>query len=105
MFVLPGTSLLMIRSFAEHRAAPDADRRTAVVENAGVLGLLFLFNNLHVAHHERPGIPWYRLPGWYRRERQRLLEKNGGLVYHGYAEVVRKYLLHGHDQIIHPYLP
>lgn len=105
MFVLPGTSLLMIRSFAEHRAAPDADRRTAVVEQAGLFGLLFLFNNLHAAHHERPGIPWYRLPRWYRGERERLLQKNGGLIYRGYAEVMKRYLLHHHDQIVHPYRP
>ena len=72
-FWLPSMALLLLRSFAEHRAAAEARHRTAVVEAAPVLGLLFLFNNLHAAHHERPGLAWYRLPGWYRRERARLL--------------------------------
>ncbi len=101
-FWLPGMALLLLRSFAEHRAAPDAECRTAVVERAPVLGLLFLFNNLHAAHHERPGLAWYRLPNWYRQERDRLLAKNGGLVYRGYAEVARRYLLAPHDQSVHP---
>ena len=61
-FVYPGTALMLVRSFAEHRAESDIDERTAIVENAPVLGLLFLYNNLHVVHHERPGIPWYGYP-------------------------------------------
>ncbi len=101
-FWLPGMALLLLRSFAEHRAAPACGHRTAIVERAPVLGLLFLFNNLHAAHHERPGLPWYRLPGWYRGERARLLANNGGLVYRGYAEVARRYLLAAHDHPVHP---
>src|SRR6266852_3269082 len=57
--VYPGTSLLLVRSFAEHRAAPDVRQRIAIVENAWILGPLFLFNNLHAAHHERPDLAWY----------------------------------------------
>ncbi len=101
-FWLPGLALLLLRSYAEHRAAPESDHRTAVVEHAPVLGLLFLFNNLHAAHHERPALAWYRLPAWYARERARLLAKNGGLVYRGYAEVFGRYLLAPHDQLVHP---
>ena len=52
-FVYPGVSLAMVRSFAEHRAEPEVERRTAIVENARILGPLFLFNNLHAAHHLR----------------------------------------------------
>ena len=102
-FVLPGVSLLLIRSFAEHRAAPDEHHRTAVVEDAPVMGLLFLFNNLHAAHHERPGLAWYRLPAWYRQERERLLRDNGGLLYHGYLDVMRRFLVVPHDQPVHPF--
>jgi fatty acid desaturase len=101
-FWLPGLALLLLRSFAEHRAAPAAAHRTAIVEHAPIFGLLFLFNNLHAAHHERPGLAWYRLPAWYARERDRLIAENGGLVYHGYADVVRRYLLAPHDQPVHP---
>ncbi|KSB91839.1 hypothetical protein AS593_07385 [Caulobacter vibrioides] len=100
-FVYPGAALSLIRSFAEHRAHRDKDRRVAVVENAPLLGLLFLNNNLHAAHHDSPGTPWYRLPGRYARERSRLLSANGGLVYDGYAEVFRRYLLAPHDHHDH----
>ncbi len=71
--VYPGTSLLLLRSFAEHRAAYGVLERTAVVENSWIFGPLFLFNNLHAAHHERPSLTWYALPGWYRTNRDRLL--------------------------------
>ena len=60
-FVYPGTSLAMVRSFAEHRAAPEEERRTAIVENACISGPLFLFNNLHAAHHLRHRLPWYQI--------------------------------------------
>jgi fatty acid desaturase len=101
-FVYPGASLAMVRSFAEHRAMPEAERRTAIVENAWILGPLFLFNNLHVAHHLRHRLPWYQIPRFYRINRAALIERNGGLVYHGYFDVARRYLLRPHDSPIHP---
>ena len=101
-FVYPGTSLAMVRSFAEHRAAPEEERRTAIVENAWILGPLFLFNNLHAAHHLRHRLPWYQIPKFYRLNRAALIERNGGLVYRGYFDVARRYLLKPHDSPIHP---
>ncbi len=101
-FVYPGMSLAMVRSFAEHRAAADPKERTAIVENAQILGPLFLFNNLHVAHHLRGGLPWYRIPTFYRLNRVALIERNGGLVYNSYFDVARRYLLRPHDAPVHP---
>ena len=101
-FVYPGASLAMVRSFAEHRAQPEAERRTAIVEDAWILGPLFLFNNLHAAHHLRHRLPWYQLPKFYRLNRAALIKRNGGLVYHGYFDVARRYLLRPHDKPIHP---
>ena len=101
-FVYPGASLAMVRSFAEHRALPEAERRTAIVEDAWILGPLFLFNNLHAAHHLRHRLPWYQLPRFYRLNRSALIKRNGGLVYHGYFDVARRYLLRPHDKPIHP---
>jgi fatty acid desaturase len=101
-FVYPGMSLAMVRSFAEHRASPDASERTAIVENAKILGPLFLFNNLHAAHHLRGGLPWYQIPVFYRLNRAALIERNGGLVYDSYFEVARRYLLKSHDSPLHP---
>ncbi len=67
VIVYPGTSLSLVRSFAEHRAARANGEETAIVENAKVFGLLFLFNNLHVVHHHRPDLAWYKIPAWYKR--------------------------------------
>ena len=84
---------MLVRSFAEHRAESDVEERTAIVENAPVMGLLYLYNNLHVVHHDRPTLPWYEIPGWYRANRDRLVQENGGLVYRGYLDIARRYLL------------
>jgi fatty acid desaturase len=101
-FVYPGAALTLLRSFAEHRADPVHERRVAIVENAPVLGLLYLNNNLHVVHHARPDLAWWRLPRVYARQRATILEANGGLVYAGYAGVVRRFLWRPHDLPIHP---
>lgn len=101
-FLYPGTALTLLRSFAEHRAGLTAASRVAVVESKGLLALLFLNNNLHAAHHRAARIAWYRLPAVYRARRDALLAANGGLVYRGYRDVVRRYLLRPHDDLIHP---
>ncbi len=103
-FAYPGTSLAMVRSFAEHRAADAEEKRTAIVENSRLLGLLFLFNNLHVAHHVRPALPWYRLPELYRLNRAAFVERNGGLLYDSYLDVWRRYWLAPHDRLLHPFV-
>jgi fatty acid desaturase len=100
--VLPGSALMLIRSFAEHRAAEEVSHRTAVVEDFGPLAWLFLFNNLHAAHHKKPSLPWYRLPGWYRANKATLLVENGGLFYDGYGAVVRRFWNRPHDTPTHP---
>ncbi len=103
MFVLPGVSLTLVRSFAEHKAAWTPYERTAVVEAGRFFGLLYLNNNLHFAHHKRPDLPWHALPAYYRARRAELLEENGGLVYRGYREVLRRFLLRPVDAPAHPY--
>ncbi len=104
-FIYPGAALALLRSFAEHRAAPDPAHRIAVVERAPILGLLFLNNNLHAVHHQRPGASWWELPQLYRQQRAAILSDNGGLVYDGYAEVFRRYALSPHDRVTHPSRP
>ncbi len=101
-FVYPGTALIMIRSLAEHRAADRPRDRTAVVERAGLLGLLFLNNNLHVLHHERPHVAWYALPAEWRRARAGVLESWRGPLYRGYRDVARRYALTPHHPGPHP---
>lgn len=101
-FVYLGTALALVRSFAEHRAADTVEKRTAIVEHSPVFGLLFLHNNLHLAHHRWPTVPWYRLPAVYARHRAALVAANGGLVYDGYAEVFRRFFIGAHDEPVHP---
>ena len=103
-FAYAGTSLAMVRSFAEHRAESIVERRTAIVEKSWIFGPLFLFNNLHVAHHMRHTMPWYALPRWYRINRAALIERNGGLVYDTYRDIFRRYLFRPHDQALHPHV-
>jgi fatty acid desaturase len=102
LFVYPGFALALIRSFAEHRAEAEVRHRTAIVENAPVLGLLFLHNNLHVVHHEQPGLPWYEIPAAYKRDRERFIAGNDNLVYRGYRDVASRHLLTAHHQPVHP---
>ena len=85
--VIPGNAILLIRSFAEHRARADMHERTTTVEGSWLLGPLFLFNNLHSLHHEEPGLPWYRYNARYRVRRDGLLAENGGQVY---CDVLRR---------------
>lgn len=99
---IPANGLVLIRSFAEHRARPEVPGRSAIVEGSWILGPLFLFNNLHALHHETPKIPWYQYNAHYRRERARLLAANGGLVYSSYFDVARRYLFRAHDVLQHP---
>ncbi|MGJ7042438.1 fatty acid desaturase [Shinella sp. BE166] len=101
-FVYIATALSRLRSFAEHRYADHHDERTAIVENSPLFGLLFLYNNLHVLHHKRPGVPWYKIPLIYHRYKDALIEINVGLVYDGYLDVAHRFLLKWHDDPRHP---
>ena len=64
--------------------------------------LLYLGNNFHALHHERPDIPWYDLPRTYRAERERLLGENGGFLFAGYGDIARTFLWRVKDSPIHP---
>jgi fatty acid desaturase len=97
-------SLLKIRTFLEHRAHERASGRTVVIEDRGPLGLLFLFNSLHVVHHMHPRVPWYRLWSLYRARPQHYLGRNGGYRYRSYAEVFRRHFLRAKDPVPHPLL-
>ncbi len=100
-FVYPGAALSLLRSFAEHRADSDPMRRVGTVEHAPLLGLLFLNNNLHMAHHRAPSAPWYRLPALHRNLREEVLA-SGAPVYDGYVQLATRYLLRPHDGLTHP---
>lgn len=101
--VYPALSLSLLRSFAEHRADPDPERRTAVVEAGPLLALLFLNNNLHLAHHLRPGVAWHRLPALAAE--LGVAKAAGDAHYRGYATIVRRFLLRPVAHPVHPLTP
>lgn len=100
-FAYPGLSLTLLRSFLEHQARDGVGERTVIVDAEWPIGLLFLNNNLHVLHHERPGLAWYRLPKVYGEQRERLLAENGGYHYRGYWEIALRYLFWPKEWPVH----
>ena len=103
MFAWPGLSLSLIRSYYEHRPAPANDGRTAIVDAGPLMSLLFLNNNLHVVHHDRPDLPWFALPAIYRRNRKDILNRADGFHFPGgYLEIARRFAFRPKDLPVHP---
>lgn len=102
LIVYPGFSLSLLRAFIEHRWGQTPEERIAVVESNFVFGLLFLWNNIHIVHHINPSMPWYEIPGYYRRNRAQLLSLNGSYCFPGYIHIARRWLLRPVFVPIHP---
>lgn len=99
----PALSLIMVRSYIEHRAAETNAERTAVVDAHWTWRLLFLNNNYHSVHHELPALAWYELPQIWRNRREQVLEKNRGYYYPGYGAVMRQWMFRQREPVIHPF--
>ncbi|MEL6198374.1 MAG: fatty acid desaturase [Pseudomonadota bacterium] len=97
-----GLSILRIRTFLEHRAHEKTAGRSVVIERGGVLGFLFLNNNLHALHHAAPRVAWYRLPALWRVRRGAILKRNRGYRFDSYAEVFQRFFLRAKDPVAHP---
>lgn len=102
LFVYPGIALTLVRSFLEHQARPEVSERSVIIEAGPLMALLFLNNNLHLVHHDKPGLPWYRLPAFYRQRRALFLASNNGYYFKGYREVFRRHFLRPKEQPLHP---
>ena len=102
LFVYPGISLSLVRSFLEHQARPEVAERSVIIEAGPLMSLLFLNNNLHLVHHDKPGLAWYRIPALYRKRRALFLASNGGYFFKGYGEVFRRYFFRAKEQPLHP---
>lgn len=102
LFAYPGTSLAMLRSFAEHRPAKNYKERSVIVEAGSVMRLLFLNNNYHVVHHDKPAMPWFIIPDHYKRNRKAFLEGNGHYVFSSYLQQLRSFFLTPRDLPVHP---
>jgi fatty acid desaturase len=97
-----GLSILNVRTFLEHRADETVRGRCVVVEDRGLLALLFLNNNFHAVHHARPELPWYAIPRHYRENRDHYLALNRNYRFASYAEVFRRYALRQKEPVVHP---
>ena len=102
MFAWPGVAFSLVRSFCEHQAVENLGERTIVVESSPPLSLMFLNNNLHLAHHLKPRMAWYKLPAYYRAEREQLLQENHGYLMHGYREIFRRYFFTPKEPVAYP---
>jgi fatty acid desaturase len=102
LIAYPGISLALVRSFCEHQAAKDVGERTISVEASSFWSLLFLNNNLHVAHHDRPALAWYHLPAYYAAERDRLLNRNKHYLMQGYGEIFGRYFFSPKEEVKYP---
>jgi fatty acid desaturase len=99
--IYPSISLSHLRSFAEHRADPEPALRTTAVEAHPIWALIFLNNNLHIAHHAHPNLPWYQLPKAWRQMRSSALSA-GSVFYQGYRQVAGDYLFRPVISAEHP---
>ena len=87
-----GRILNAIRPFPEHKYQAGVETRTAMVMAGPFMSLLMLNNNLHIAHHEVPGAPWYEMPAVTQRTNAVERAREAGLLYEGgYAEVFRRF--------------
>lgn len=97
-----GMSILMVRTFIEHQAHERAGSRSVIIEDRGILALLFLNNNLHSVHHANPSLAWYRLPGFYRQYQERFLGMNGGYRFASYGAVFRRFAFRIKEPVEYP---
>ena len=97
------SALSRIRSFYEHRARIEVSERTVLMDTCWFFRLMFLNLNYHLAHHEHPSIPWYRLANYYRSHRPDLIRRSGNFYYRGYRFWLLRYLVRPVDSPVHPF--
>jgi fatty acid desaturase len=96
-----GWSISLMRSFAEHRFV-DGGTYSAVVRAGPLISLLYLNNNLHLSHHARPGVPWYRLPAEHERLGADARAATGAGLYSSYLDVARRFVVRPFCEPVHP---
>lgn len=97
-----GHSLGLVRSFCEHRWVSEDGARTAMVRSGAFWSLLFLNNNLHLTHHERPEVPWYRLPALADELDSYQVAAGDAGLFRGYWEIGLRFGVRPFDHPVHP---
>jgi fatty acid desaturase len=101
-FAYPGTSMALLRSYAEHRASRDVKERTVICESGWFWNLMFLGNNLHALHHAEPGLVWHQRRSRYLVLKDKILTENGNYLMRGYGELAGRFLFKPKEPLIHP---
>lgn len=101
-FAYPGTALTVVRSYAEHRAAEQVERRTAICESIWFWNWMYLYNNLHLIHHRYPRQVWHKRPEQYRLEKAALLAEPGAYRLPGYGAIFAQWFLTPKEPLRHP---
>jgi fatty acid desaturase len=86
----------------EHRAFEQENGRSVVIEDRGILSLLFLNNNFHAVHHAKPQIAWYNLPAYYQANKSLFLHENRDYKYKDYRTIFRNYFCRAKEPVEHP---
>ena len=102
LYVYPGLSLTLLRSFAEHRAAVSVRERIVTMQTNPLMALLFTNNHLHALHHAEPATPWHKRPARYRIRKTELDAANAGYVVAGYRQFFQRYLFRAKEPPVHP---
>ena len=95
-------SLILLRSFFEHQPSKNIPERIVLQEAGWFFRLLFLNNNYHLVHHTHPGLPWFSIPGEYRRHLDYYRKQNNGFRFNGYKDWL-KYLFKPIHSPKHPW--
>jgi fatty acid desaturase len=98
----PALGLAMFRSFYEHRPAAQSSHRVVINEAGLFWRILYLNNNYHAVHHERPDLPWHLRRRFYLEHRTEVLRRNGGFVIEGYLSLMKRFAMTAVDSPIHP---
>ncbi len=98
-----GLGIISIRTFAEHQWDEHPGGRTIIVEKSP-LSFLFLNNNLHFVHHNRPTVAWYKLPQLFRERREEWVRANNGYVVPSYFALLKEYAFKAKEPVVHPAL-
>lgn len=85
-------SLNLLRSFYEHRPADQPTESSVIMNSWLPMRLLYLNNNYHLVHHERPDICWYNLHIEYKERMHEYKRMSGGYIESGYSSWFKKYL-------------
>ena len=91
LFVYPGLSLTLLRSFVEHQAVDNVGERSIIVETNPLISLMFLNNNLHAIHHQNPHLAWFRIPMVWQSDREGVLADNRHYYFAGYWQIICRY--------------